>query len=180
MKKIAVFASGNGSNFQVLAEKFKENIAFLFSDNPNAYAIERAKTLAVPYYSFSAKSFPTKIEFEVEILKLLKKHSIDLILLAGYMKIIGSTLLEAYPKRIINIHPSYLPDYKGAHAILDAWQAGAGGGVTVHYIDSGIDTGEIITQAKVAYQTDYDKFEASIHELEYQLYPKVIQEILEK
>ena len=121
-KKIAVFASGNGSNFQVIAEQFP--VEFVFSDHRDAYVLERAEKLGVLSYAFELKEFENKADYEGAIVELLDEHQIDLICLAGYMKIVGPTLLAAYEGRIINIHPAYLPEFPGAHGIEDAWQAG--------------------------------------------------------
>lgn len=178
-KKIAVLASGNGSNFQVIAEHF--SVELLFCDHHDAYVLERARQLRVPSYSFELKEFDTKIAYEKEIVKLLDKHDIDLVCLAGYMKIVGPTFLDSYEGRIINIHPSYLPEFPGAHGIEDAFKANVSeSGVTVHWVDSGVDTGAIIEQVRVPIlKTDtLDSFEQRIHEAEYTLFPKVIQQLL--
>ncbi|MET3556931.1 phosphoribosylglycinamide formyltransferase-1 [Streptococcus rupicaprae] len=181
MKKIAVFASGSGSNFQVIAEEFP--VAFVFSDQPEAYVLKRAEKLGVPSYSFALKDFPDKAAYEEALVDLLDQHQIDLVCLAGYMKIVGPTLLAAYEGKIINIHPAYLPEFPGAHGIEDAWQAGvAESGVTIHWVDSGIDTGQIIKQVRVPRLPDdtIDTFEARIHQAEYQLYPQVVRELVQK
>ena len=175
MKKIAVFASGNGSNFQVIAEQFP--VAFVFSDHRDAFVLERADNLGVPAYTFELKEFDNKAAYEQAIINLLDQHQIDLICLAGYMKIVGPTLLSAYEGRIINIHPAYLPEFPGAHGIEDAWEAGVDqSGVTIHWVDSGVDTGKIIKQVRVPRLPDdtIESFEARIHEAEYQLYPEVL------
>ena len=101
-KRIAVFASGNGSNFQVIAEQFP--VEFVFSDHRDAYVIERAEKLGVLSYAFELKEFENKADYEGAIVELLDEHQIDLVCLAGYMKIVGPTLLAAYEGRIINIH----------------------------------------------------------------------------
>ncbi|WP_159560710.1 phosphoribosylglycinamide formyltransferase [Streptococcus halichoeri] len=177
-KKIAVFASGNGSNFQVIAEQFP--VTFLFTDKRQAYALERADNLGLAHYSFELKEFASKAAYEEAIVALLNEHEIDLVCLAGYMKIVGPTLLEAYEGRIINIHPAYLPEFPGAHGIKDAWQAGVEtSGVTVHWVDRGIDTGQIIKQVRVPRLKDdtLESFEARIHAAEYKLYAEVLREL---
>lgn len=178
MKKIAVFASGSGSNFQVIAEQFP--VEFLFSDKREAYVLERAENLEVTSYTFELKEFEDKVAYEQAIVDLLDQHQIDLVVLAGYMKIVSETLLNAYEGRIINIHPAYLPEFPGAHGIEDAWQAGVDqSGVTVHWVDSGVDTGQIIKQVRVPRlpEDTLETFEARIHEAEYALYPEVIREL---
>lgn len=176
--KIAVFASGNGSNFQVIAEAFP--VAFVFSDHRDAYVLERAQNLGIKDYAFELKEFDNKAAYEQAIIDLLDQHEIDLVCLAGYMKIVGPTLLSAYEGRIINIHPAYLPEFPGAHGIEDAWKAGvAQSGVTVHWVDSGVDTGKIIKQVRVPRLENDSQasFETRIHEAEYQLYPEVLESL---
>ena len=178
MKKIAVFASGNGSNFQVIAEQFP--VEFVFSDHRDAYVLERADKLGVKSYAFELREFDSKAAYEHVIVDLLEEHQIDLVCLAGYMKIVGPTLLSAYEGRIINIHPAYLPEFPGAHGIEDAWNAGVSeSGVTVHWVDSGVDTGKIIQQVRVPRLADdtIESFEERIHAAEYQLYPHVLESL---
>lgn len=177
-KKIAVFASGNGSNFQVIAEQFP--VEFLFADKREAYVLERAQNLGVTSYTFELKEFADKATYEQAIVDLLDKYGIDLVVLAGYMKIVSHTLLSAYEGRIINIHPAYLPEFPGAHGIEDAWNAGVSqSGVTVHWVDAGVDTGQVIKQVRVPRLADdtIEIFEARIHETEYQLYPEVLESL---
>ena len=177
-KKIAVFASGNGSNVQVIAEQFP--VEFVFSDHRDAYVLERAKNLGVASHAFELKEFDNKVAYEEAIVHLLNEHQIDLVCLAGYMKIVGPTLLAAYEGRIINIHPAYLPEFPGAHGIEDAWQAGVSeSGVTIHWVDSGVDTGKIIQQVRVPRLADdtIESFEERIHAAEYQLYPQVLESL---
>lgn len=178
MKKIAVFASGNGSNFQVIAEQFP--VEFVFSDHRDAYVLERAEKLGVTAHAFELKEFDSKVDYEKAIVALLEKYDIDLVCLAGYMKIVGPTLLAAYEGRIINIHPAYLPEFPGAHGIDDAWEAGVDqSGVTIHWVDSGVDTGTVIKQVRVPRLADdtIESFEARIHENEYKLYPEVLESL---
>ena len=178
MKKIAVFASGNGSNFQVIAEQFP--VEFVFSDHRDAYVLERAGKLGVKSYAFELREFDSKAAYEQAIVDLLEEHQIDLVCLAGYMKIVGPTLLGAYEGRIINIHPAYLPEFPGAHGIEDAWNASVDqSGVTIHWVDSGVDTGKIIQQVRVPRLADdtIESFEERIHAAEYQLYPQVLESL---
>lgn len=177
-KRLAVFASGNGSNFQVIAEQFP--VTFLFTDKRQAYAVERANNLGVAHYNFELKEFASKEAYEEAIVALLDEHEIDLICLAGYMKIVGPTLLDAYEGRIINIHPAYLPEFPGAHGIDDAWDADVDqSGVTIHWVDSGVDSGQVIKQVRIPRLSEdtIETFEARIHEMEYQLYPQVLDSL---
>ncbi|MCL2112690.1 MAG: phosphoribosylglycinamide formyltransferase [Streptococcaceae bacterium] len=176
---IAVFASGNGSNFQVLAEKFPNHVKLAFSDHHEAFVLKRAEKLNVPAVSFELKEFVNKATYESELVGILEREKIELIVLAGYMKIIGPTLLKKYGGRIINIHPSFLPNFAGSpHAIEESWEAKRGLGVTVHYVDEGVDTGEIIAQVALPYLENLAEYEQSVHEVEYRLYPDVIEKMI--
>ncbi len=185
--RIAVFASGNGSNFQAIAEAIASKqvdatISFLFCDNPKAYVIDRAKKIGIPYTVFSPKNYDSRVAYETELLKQLEINEVDLVVLAGYMRIIGPTLLTAYANRILNIHPSLLPCFPGKSSIRDAFEANEKKtGVTVHFIDEGVDTGPIIAQEQVEISPEdtLDSLEAKIHQVEHRLFPQVIQELIE-
>lgn len=185
--KIAVFASGNGSNFQAIAEAIASKqidaiICFLFCDNPKAYVIERAKKMGIPFTVFSPKNYENRAAYETELLKQLEINAVDLIVLAGYMRIIGPTVLMAYANRILNIHPSLLPSFPGRNSIQDAFEANKKEtGVTVHFVDEGVDTGPIIAQEKVIIlpEDTVDSLEAKIHQVENRLFPQVIQKVIE-
>ncbi|MED3965267.1 phosphoribosylglycinamide formyltransferase [Niallia taxi] len=186
MKNIAVFASGSGSNFQALVNAVETNelqasIKLLVCDKPKAYVVERAANHSIDVFAFSAKDYPSKVAYEMEILQKLKDYEIDLIILAGYMRLIGDTLLQAFPGRIVNIHPSLLPNFPGKDAVGQALSAGAKEtGVTVHYVDEGMDTGPIIAQESVgiaAGETN-ESLQAKIQRIEHGLYPKVVQTLV--
>lgn len=184
--KLALFASGNGSNFQAIAEavlagKIDAEIALLFCDKKEAYVIQRAKTLSIPVFSFTPKDFESKAMYEAELLHLLEEEQVDLVILAGYMRIVGPTLLEVFSNRIINIHPSLLPDFPGLHGIRDAFSANVTEtGVTIHYVDNGVDTGPIIAQEKVEIEPfdTLDSLEEKIHALEHKLFPSVLAKLI--
>ncbi|MCA5012603.1 MULTISPECIES: phosphoribosylglycinamide formyltransferase [unclassified Enterococcus] len=184
--KLAVFASGNGSNFQVIAEAVEAGtipgeISLLFCDKKDAYVIQRARNLSIPVISFSPKDFESKEIYEAELLHLLEEEQIDLIILAGYMRIIGATLLEVFANRIINIHPSLLPDFPGLTGIKDAFESGVKKtGVTIHFVDAGVDTGPIIAQESVAIEADdtLSDLEKKIHAIEHRLYPTVLAQVI--
>ena len=185
--RIAVFASGNGSNFQAIAKaiaskQIDATSCFLFCDNPKAYVIERAKKMGIPFTVFNPKNYENRAAYESELLKQLEINAVDLIVLAGYMRIIGSTLLTAYANRILNIHPSLLPSFPGKSSIQDAFEANEKEtGVTVHFVDEGVDTGPIIAQEKVIIlpEDTVDSLEAKIHQVEHRLFPQVIQKVIE-
>ena len=188
MKKIAVFASGFGSNFQAIIEAVKQqtlnaDIALLVSDNPSSKAVERASAAGIDAFTFCAKDYAGKAAYEQAILAELKARQVDYIVLAGYMRIIGKTLLEAYPMRIINLHPALLPSFPGAHGIADAYNYGVKVfGITIHFVDEGVDTGKIINQfAFHAEDNDtLETIETKIHQLEHQYFPLTINEVINR
>ena len=184
--RVAILASGNGSNFEALAHQFQAGLlpgelAFVFSDHHNAYVLERAQRLNVRAFSFEVKEFENKAAYEKALLQLLQEQQIDLIVLAGYMRIIGQTLLSYYSNRILNIHPSLLPSFPGLHGIKDAYEYGVKvTGVTVHLVDDGVDTGPIIAQEPVMILSEdtLESLEEKIHQTEHRLYPKVLRDVL--
>jgi phosphoribosylglycinamide formyltransferase-1 len=186
MKKIAVFASGNGSNFQAIVNEIEKGnlsakIVALVTDKPDCFAVERATKHNIPVFSFTPKNYASKEEYEKEIAFFLIEKSVSLIVLAGYMLLIGDVLLKAFHKRIINIHPALLPAFPGKNGILQAYNYGVKVyGVTVHYVDAGIDTGKIIAQEcfKAEGTETLQEIEQKIHAIEHQLYAKVIRELL--
>jgi phosphoribosylglycinamide formyltransferase-1 len=181
--KAAVFASGTGSNFEAIMKHsdLPCDIALLVCDKPQAKVIEKAQTLGIEAFVFDTKKFAQRAEYEAEIVQALKKHGIEWIFLAGYMRLIGETLLQAYEGRIINIHPSLLPLYPGLDAIGQAFEAGAAEtGVTIHFVDEGMDTGPIISQETVPILENDTKavLQKRIQEAEHRLYPEVIKQLL--
>ena len=180
-KHIAVFASGNGSNFEAIARACAENrlnaeVAVLVCDNPKAFVIERAKKFNIPVFEFEPKNYASKADYELEIVELLKKHNVDLICLAGYLRLVSDVLLDAYDHKIINIHPSLLPDFKGLNAIKRAFDSGAKTtGVTTHFVDHTLDGGKIIDQVEVPIgNCTLEELEARIHRAEHELYINTI------
>lgn len=188
MMKIAIFASGNGSNFEAIAQAVEKQdiqaeIAVLFCDQKSAFVLERAAKYQVPTVSFSPKDFSSKFDYENEIKRMMHEFDVELIVLAGYMRIVGLTLLEAFPKKIINLHPSLLPSFPGLHGIQDAFDYGVKvSGITIHYIDEGVDTGPIIAQVptEITAEDTLESLEEKIHQLEHYWYPKVLGEIIQK
>ncbi|MED1202659.1 phosphoribosylglycinamide formyltransferase [Heyndrickxia acidicola] len=182
MMKIAIFASGSGSNFQAIQDEIKKgrldaSVELLVCDRKEAFVIERALQAQVPVFSFNPKEYGSKEEFETEIAEELRKRDVELLVLAGYMRLIGPTLLRAYPGRIVNIHPSLLPSFPGKDAISQAISAGVKvTGVTVHFVDEGMDTGPIIAQEAVSiFQGEgAEDVAAKIHAVEHRLYPEVL------
>lgn len=188
MKNIAIFASGSGSNFQAIvdavqANQLSANLSLLICDQPGAYVIERAREAEISTFVFNAKDYPNKEAYEEEIVLLLKNKQVDLIVLAGYMRLVGSTLLSEYEGRIINIHPSLLPDFPGKDAIGQALAANAKwSGVTIHFVDEGMDTGPVIVRERVRIEENEtrESLQWKIQEIEHKLYPSILQMLLTK
>lgn len=186
MRKIAVFASGNGSNFQAIIDVVKSgeleaDIALLVCDKPGAFAIRRAEAARIPTFAFSAKEYSSKEAYEKAILEKLASYGVEFIVLAGYMRLIGPTLLGEYAGRIVNIHPSLLPAFPGKDAIGQALAAKADwSGVTIHYVDEGMDTGPIIVQERVrlSEKETRESLQKKIQSIEHKLYPSILQMLL--
>ena len=187
MKRIAIFVSGNGTNLQRIAEYFKGNpeveIVYVVCNNPKAYAIERAKQLGIPVRMVNRQEF-NSAEFTQEMAGL----RLDFIVLAGFLWKIPESLIQVYPKKIINIHPALLPKYGGKgfygehvhEAVVAAKEAYSG--ITIHYVNEIYDSGEIIFQAKVALTPDEtpDSVAAKIHLLEQANFPVIIDMLLKQ
>ncbi len=185
MRKIAVFASGSGTNYEAIAQacadgRIDAQVVLLVCDKPGAKVLERAERFGTETFVFSPKSYDGKAAYEAEIVRRLDACGAELVCLAGYMRIVGGTLLASYGGRIINIHPALLPSFKGAHGIRDAFEYGVKMfGVTIHYVDATLDGGKIIAQRGFEYYgDDIDEVEARIHAIEHQLYPETIQKLL--
>ena len=185
MKRISVFVSGNGTNLQRIAEYFSGNndveIVNVVCNNPKAYAIERAKNLGIPLRMITKQEFNSP-EFTDE----MKSLNLDLIVLAGFLWKIPSSLIQAYPRRIVNIHPALLPNYGGKgfygehvhEAVVAAKEPFSG--ITIHYVNEIYDSGEIILQARVALDSNEtpDSLAAKIHKLEQAYFPVAIEQVL--
>ena len=183
--KIAVFASGYGSNFETIANaaaagRVNAEVALMVCDKPGARVCEVARQMGVDSFVFSPKDYASKAGFESEIVARCRVAGVELICLAGYMRIVGPTLLDAYRGRIINLHPSLLPSFKGAHAIEQALEFGVKVfGATIHYVDETLDGGCIIAQRAVPYEgSDIDELTAAIHAVEHDLYIDTINKLL--
>jgi phosphoribosylglycinamide formyltransferase-1 len=185
---IAVFASGRGTNFSAIIRAVKKgtikaNLSLLVCDNPQAGAIARAKRAGVKVALVKREDFSTKEDFEAKIIQHLKEEKIDLIALAGFMRIIGSGILSEYKGSIINIHPALLPSFKGAQGIKEAFDYGVKiTGVTVHFVDEKMDHGPIILQAalKLEEADTLESVEEKIHNIEHKLYPEAIRLFVEE
>ncbi|SFM06941.1 phosphoribosylglycinamide formyltransferase-1 [Paenibacillus sp. 1_12] len=183
--RIAVFASGSGSNFQAIADavnagRLDVHIGLLVCDRPKAQVVERANKLGIPTFVFRPKDYESREQYEREILQRLQELEIDLVVMAGYMRLITPVLVEPWYGKLINVHPSLLPAFPGLDAIKQALDYGVKvTGVTVHYVDGGMDTGPIIAQQSLNITTDdtEESLAARVHSIEHVLLPQVIAQI---
>ncbi len=183
MLNLGVLASGRGSNFQAIIDEIEKGrlnakIKVLIVDNPSAYAIERAKKHSIEYIYINPKEFDSKHSFFTKIADELKQRDVGLVILAGFMRIIGKPLIEAFPNKIINIHPALLPAFPGLHGQRQAIQYGVKiSGCTVHFVDEGVDTGPIIIQAAVPVHPDdtEDTLSERILKIEHKILPEAIR-----
>lgn len=181
--KIAVLVSGSGTNLQTLIDKLHNDatsdieIAVVISDRKKAYALTRAKQAGIPVHVVKTQEYETRILFDEAISFIIDEYSVELIVLAGYMKLFQSPFVRKYRNRIINIHPSILPAFPGATPVTDSLAYGVKlTGVTVHFVDENVDTGPIIAQRVIpVYDTDTEEdLHHRIQNEEHDLYPKVI------
>ena len=182
--RIAVFASGFGSNLEALMQFEKKyglgggKIVLVFSDKREAFALKRAINNNINTVCFSPKDYKSRTEYDNAILEMLKIEKIDLIVLAGYMLLLGKNIITVYRNRILNIHPALLPSFKGTHGIKDAYDYGVKiTGVTVHFVDEDLDSGPIVMQeaVKIEQEDTMEKLESKIHLVEHRIYPLAVK-----
>ncbi|MDY6277453.1 MAG: phosphoribosylglycinamide formyltransferase [Bacteroidales bacterium] len=185
MKQLAVFASGTGTNFEAIAKAcadgvLKARVAVMVCDRPGAAVIEKAERYGVKTFVFNPKEYASKAEYEKEIVQVLDTERIDLVCLAGYMRIVGDVLLGSYEGKIINIHPSLLPSFKGAHAVEDAVAYGVKVyGITIHWVNSELDGGRIIAQEAFPYEgSDPAEVHRIGQKIEHRLYIETIKKLI--
>ena len=186
MKRLAIFASGNGSNAQAIAEYFSENsdarVMLILSNRKDAFVIERAKALNIPVRVFNRADF-----YETEVItQLMIDEQIDLIVLAGFLWLLPPSLIHAFPNRIINIHPALLPNYGGKgmyggkvhSAVIEAGEKESG--ISIHFVNEHYDQGQVIFQARCTVEADDtpDTLATKIHKLEYAHFAAVIHQVL--
>jgi phosphoribosylglycinamide formyltransferase-1 len=179
--KIGVLLSGSGTNLQAILDAQTEGAPYevvqVVSSRPDAYGIERARAAGVPTLVLNRDVYADPAAADTQIADTLKAAGVQYIAMAGYMRRVTSVLLDAFPDRIINLHPALLPSFKGAHAIDDAWEAGVKvTGITVHFANEDYDKGPIIAQRAVEVRESdtIDTLETRIHEAEHELYPAVL------
>jgi phosphoribosylglycinamide formyltransferase 1 len=173
---IGVLASGNGSNLQALIDDGLP-IAAVAANRNDAYALVRARAVGIPTATFSLDCHESREERDLVMATWLEEHGVELVVLAGYMHLLSEPFLQRFPGRIVNVHPSLLPAFPGAHAIRDALDAGADPtGVTVHYVDEGLDSGPVIVQETVPLEPR-ETLEERVHAVEHRLLPRVVREL---
>jgi phosphoribosylglycinamide formyltransferase-1 len=181
--RVGVMASGRGSNLQAIIDACEGGglpavVAVVVSDNAGAFALERAREHGIPAVHIHPPYYGTKEEYESRIVLEMREYGVDLICLAGYMRLVGGVLLDSFPGRIMNIHPALLPSFKGLHGQRQALDYGVKiSGCTVHFVDGGMDTGPIILQAAVPVldEDSEEDLSARILEQEHIIYPRAVR-----
>jgi phosphoribosylglycinamide formyltransferase-1 len=178
--RLAVFVSGSGTNLQAIIDARipSVDIVLVFSNNPGAFALERAAKEGIPSLVLDHRKYSSREEYDAEVLKMIEPYGINLIALAGFMRILSPLFVKAYKNRIINIHPALLPSFPGVNAAKQALDAGVKHtGVTVHFVDEGVDTGPIILQTVVPVLDDdtEESLLEKIHGEEHRIYPEAIR-----
>jgi len=173
---IGVLVSGEGSNLQALIDAGLP-LAAVASNRRDAYALLRARAAGLATATFSLDCSPNREERDLVMATWLEEHDVELVVLAGYMHLLTKPFLARFPDRVINVHPSLLPAFPGAHAVDDALAAGVETtGVTVHYVDEGLDSGEVIRQEAVPVEPRETLVER-LHSVEHRLLPEVVREL---
>jgi phosphoribosylglycinamide formyltransferase 1 len=173
---IGVLVSGNGTNLQALIDAGLP-LAAVASNRNDAYALVRARGAGLPTATFSLDCHADREERDLVLATWLEEHGVELVVLAGYMHLLTKPFLDRFPERVVNVHPSLLPAFPGAHAIDDALTAGVETtGVTVHLVDEGLDTGPVLRQEAVAVEPR-DTLVERIHAVEHRLLPEVVSEL---
>lgn len=185
MARIAVFASGRGSNFVAIAKALAgtpHGIEFLLCDVDGAPTLERARELKIPEFIVSYKGVERQV-VEKKIVRHLERRKVDVVVLAGFMRLLTPWFLDAFKGPVINIHPSLLPKYPGIHGIEESFRSGDGElGITIMRVDEGVDTGPAILQKSFVRDPSetIEQVEARIHALEHEWYPRVVREMLDR
>jgi phosphoribosylglycinamide formyltransferase-1 len=182
-QRVAVLVSGSGTNLQALLDdaEIRPHIALVLSDRPGVFALERASGAGIDTAVIDPADFGDRAGFEEAVASCLGDRGIDVIVSAGYMRLLGAPVLEPYAGRWLNVHPSLLPAFPGMHAVRDALAYGAKvTGVTVFLVDEGVDTGPVVLQEAIAVRDDddWDALEARVHEVEHRLLPAALRALL--
>ncbi len=185
---IAVFVSGNGSNLQALIDARARGdlaageIKLVVSDQAEAFALKRAEEAGIRTVILEPNDFSSREDFDDAVVEELKKDKIEVVVLAGFMRLLSGVFIEEYRNRILNIHPSLLPSFKGIHGIRDAFEYGVKiTGVTVHFVNEELDAGPVIAQRAIEVKADdtLESLEKKIHKAEHEVYPEVVRSFIE-
>ncbi|RDB54714.1 phosphoribosylglycinamide formyltransferase [Paraeggerthella hongkongensis] len=183
---IGVLLSGSGTNLQAIIDAVRDglpvNVACVVSSRPDAYGIERAKAAGIPTVVLNRDVYADPLTADARIVDELRAAGAEYVVMAGYMRKVTPVMLDAFPDRVLNLHPALLPAFKGAHAIQDAYDAGVKvTGVTVHFANEDYDKGPIVAQRAVEVREGdaLEDLEARIHEVEHVIYPEVLRQIAE-
>ena len=182
MMNFAVLASGRGGNLQAIIKavntgKINAHLNVVISDKKDAYALEHARAVQIPAVYINPKDFPDRESFDRALVDRLQEFKIDFVVLAGFMRLLSIYFIEQYPDKILNIHPSLLPAFRGMHAIKEAFDYGVKvTGPTVHIVVKEVDDGPVILQEPVAVdpQDTIESLEEKIHQAEHRIYPQAI------
>jgi phosphoribosylglycinamide formyltransferase-1 len=186
---VGVLASGSGTNLQALIDRGAKGelgparVTVVGVNVPDCAALARARAAALPTFVLDHRDYKTRAAFDQALLSALRSHQVDLLVLAGFMRVLGDEVLAAFPQRVVNIHPTLLPAFPGVHAHRQTYDYGVKiAGCTVHFVDAGVDTGPVIAQAAVAVQDDDDEeaLRARILAEEHRLLPAVVRAIAER
>jgi len=181
--RLGVLISGSGTNLQAIIDASRDrmldaDVAVVISNKESAHGLERARRVGIPAVWIDRSAYDTMAAYNRTILHSLKEHEVDLVVMAGYMRLLGKEVLDAFPNRVLNIHPSLLPSFAGANGIRDAFEYGVGvTGVTVHLANERFDEGAIIAQRPVIIEPHdtLETLESKIHAVEHEIYPAAIQ-----
>lgn len=182
-QRVAVLVSGSGTNLQALLDdpELRPHLALVLSDRPDVFALDRAATAGVETAVIEPGAFGDRGAFEEAVASLLRDRGIDVVVSAGYLRLLGAPVLDAYAGRWLNVHPSLLPAFPGMHAVRDALAYRAKvTGVTVFLVDEGVDTGPVVLQEAIAIHDDddWDALEARVHAVEHRLLPAALRALL--
>ncbi len=181
--RVAILASGSGSNAQAIFDKIAAGlldveVCLVLCNRPGAKVLERAKVFGVPTLELDHTSYPSREDFDAKLVEEIKASGAELIVLAGYMRVLTPVFLDAFENKVINVHPAILPSFTGAHGARDACAWGVQvSGCTVHFVDEEVDHGAVIAQAVVPVLADDDEasLQKRIQSMEYRIYPQVLQ-----
>ncbi|HVX95998.1 MAG TPA: phosphoribosylglycinamide formyltransferase [Polyangia bacterium] len=186
---VGVLCSGSGTNLQALIDKASRGelgparLTVVGVNVPDCAAVARARAAALPTFVIDHRDYKTRAAFDQAILSALRSHQVDLLVLAGFMRVLGNEVLGAFPQRVVNIHPTLLPAFPGVHAHKQTYDYGVKiAGCTVHFVDAGVDTGPVIAQSAVPIHDDDDEeaLRARILVEEHRLLPAVVRAIAER